>query len=161
MMDDQTPESLCKIIISRTTWTPGERVLEPARGLGNFYRNLPQMVRKDWSEIRQGRDFFRYWKRVDTVLTNPPFKDRSGGDNLFIPFLEHSLEIATKRVMFLINLQCFNSCRPNRLHKYERYGWAMTKIYLYSVRKWWGMYYLVTFTKGGKRCVDWDENCYE
>ena len=37
----------------------------------------------------------------------------------------------------------------------------MTKIDIYSVRKWGGLYYLFTFTKGGKRCVDWDENCYE
>ena len=160
MINDQTPESLAKVIIDRTTWKPAELVLEPARGEGSFFNNLPKTVRKDWCEIREGRDFFRYWKQVETVITNPPFRDRSGGDNLFIPFLEHSMEVATKRVMFLVNHQCINSCKPNRLHKYERYGWYMGKPWIYSVKKWFGLYFLITFHKNGQREVNWDETCY-
>ena len=159
-IDDQTPENLCKTIISRTIWTPGELVLEPARGDGNFYRHLPKTVKKDWCEIKQGRDFFRYWKHVDTIITNPPFRNQQGGVNLFIPFLEHSLEVAKNRVIILINHKCFNSCKPNRLHKYERYGWVMTDLAIYSIKKWSGLYFLLTFGQGGKRAVEWDERAY-
>ena len=159
-IDDQTPDSLCKVIIARTSWQPGELVLEPARGEGNFYRNLPECVTKDWCEIKEGRDFFSYWKEVDTVLTNAPHRDRAGGKNLFIPFLEHSLEVAKNRVIFLINHKCFISCKPNRLHKYERYGWVMTNLAIHSIKKWSGLYFLPTFEKGGKRGVDWDEHAY-
>jgi hypothetical protein len=159
-IDNQTPESLCKTIIARTSWRPGELVLEPARGEGNFYRHFPEFVTKDWCEIKEGRDFFAYWKQVDTVLTNPPFRNRSGGTNLFFPFLEHSLEVAKSRVIFLINHKCFISCKPNRLHKYERHGWVMTNLAIYSIKKWWGLYFLLTFEQGGKRTVEWDERAY-
>src|SRR5690349_7303665 len=96
-MDDQTPPSLSRAIISRLSWREGERVLEPARGDGNFYDNLPALVDRDWCEIKEGRDFFDYSGRVNTVITNPPFRDGPRGRNLFIPFLEHSFEVATDR----------------------------------------------------------------
>ncbi len=160
-VDDQTPESLCKVIIARTVWQPGELVLEPARGAGNFYRNLPACVHKDWCEIKEGRDFFDYWKRPDTILTNAPHRDRPGGNNLVLPFLEHSLELAWHRVMFLVNLKTFNSFKPNRLHRYTAWGWALTDLAIYSVRKWWGLYCLMTFVRGGQWTVKWDEVAYE
>ena len=158
-IDDQTPESLCKVIIARTKWHLGERVLEPAKGDGNFYRSLPNCV--DWCEIKEGRDFFAYDKRVHTIITNPPYRDRPGGSNMVIAFLERSMEVATKRLLFLVNLQIFNSFKPNRLHRYADWGWALTDLSIYSVKKWWGLYYLLTFVKGGKWVVKWDEVVYE
>jgi hypothetical protein len=161
LIDDQTPESLCKAIITRTLWEPGELVLEPAKGDGNFYRNLPGCVHKDWCEIKEGKDFFDYWKRPDTIITNPPYRDRSGSDKLLTPFLEHSLELAYYRVMFLVNHRCLNACKPNRLNRYATQGWALTNLSIYSVRKWSGLYYLLTFVKGGQWAMDWDAVVYE
>ena len=41
---DQTPEEICQQIIGLVPWADGETVLEPFRGDGNFYDNLPRCV---------------------------------------------------------------------------------------------------------------------
>jgi hypothetical protein len=159
-LDDQTPESLCKVIIARMNWSRGELVMEPARGLGNFYDNLPPYVIKYWCEIEDGRDFFQCETVVDTIITNAPYKDRASGRNLVIPFLEHSFRLAQRRVIFLVNLQTFNSMNPNRLRRWDEMGWAWSKLSIYSPKKWWGRYYL-TFEKGGKWLAQWDGKAYD
>jgi hypothetical protein len=178
---DQTPVSLCRAIIARLDWTPGEVVLEPARGRGGFYDNLPPYVKRDWCEIKEGRDFFDWHWPVDTVITNPPFWEHfevvsksklpgasrwnNGGAiyqrNLFIPFLEHSFLWARRRVVFLANSRCFATVSPNRLRRYEAQGWLLARPCIYSVKKWSGRYYLLTFVKDGLREIDWDDNHYE
>jgi hypothetical protein len=145
--DDQTPKSLCKEIVARFPWTPGETVLEPCRGRGHFLFNLPSFVVSDWCEVEEGRDFFDYDGKVDTVITNPPFRSDQS-DNLVIPFLEHAFKVARKRTIFLINYKTFNSLTPARLSSYSKKGWRLSALGIYSVRKWAGRYYLLAFERG-------------
>ena len=49
-------------------------VLDPCRGDGSFYDQYPDYCTKDWCEITDGRDFFDWDKRVDWIITNPPFR---------------------------------------------------------------------------------------
>ena len=51
-----TPE-MAKHLIGLIEFKDGDVVIEPCRGDGAFYDNLPGSVKKEWCEINQGRDF--------------------------------------------------------------------------------------------------------
>lgn len=67
-------------------------VLEPCKGEGAFLKYLPQDT--EWCEIADGINFFDYNKKVDWIVTNPPYSD-------FNRFLDHSFELADN-VVFLV-----------------------------------------------------------
>ena len=153
---DQTPEDLCKRIIALFEWSNGERVLEPFCGDGNFYRNLPPNVHKDWCEIRKGRNFFDYsGPRPRTILTNPPFRDVADGNNLVVPCLERCLQLATHRAIYFVNHKVFNALTPGRLARYAEWGWGITHLSIWDVRKWYGRYYLLVWEKGKPSIVEY------
>ena len=78
-------------------FSPSGLVLEPCRGSGNIYNNLPGQ--KEWCEVSEGVDFFNYNKRVDWIITNPPY-------SIYDKFLLKSLEVADN-VVFLCPLSKF------------------------------------------------------
>jgi len=49
---------------------PSGRVLDPCRGDGAFSSLLTDC---EWCEIRDGRDFYEWTKRVDWIIGNPPY----------------------------------------------------------------------------------------
>lgn len=158
--DPPTPVELCRHIISLVEWEDGERVLEPANGTGVFYNNLPPNVTKDWCEILDGRDFFQWTTPCDTIITNPPFRvddptAKYGRKNIVIPFLERSLELAQKRVMFLINHKSVSGLTPARLQKWHDKGWSVTKMCVFAIKAWFGRYYLVVFEKDKPAILEW------
>ena len=145
----QTPVDLCKRIIKAVSWTKGELVLEPGCGEGGFYNNLPDCVRKDWCEIRKGRDFFAYdGPNPNTIITNPPFRDKSGGDNLVVSWLERCLNIAQDRVMVLLSHEMLNTITVARLRRYEEWGWGGTRLFVCEQKKWRDRYYFIVWEKG-------------
>ena len=163
---DQTPEETCREIIRAIPWIDGELVLEPFCGDGSFLRNLPKCVRTDWCEIEKGRDFFQYNGTPDTIITNPPHRDKAGVINLVVPCLERCLQVAMRRVVFLVNDKTFSALTPGRLKKYEEWGWGITHLSVCSVKKWPGRYYVVIWEKGkpsiigrsqagGEKCGQW------
>jgi hypothetical protein len=78
-----TPEPIAKDIIE---WVnPAGLCLDPCKGDGAFFNNFPG--RRDWCELREGRDFFEYSKKVDFIIGNPPY-------SIFEEFLRHSFELA-------------------------------------------------------------------
>ena len=85
-----TPDWLCKQICSMFEIS-GE-VLEPCKGEGAFLKYLPENT--EWCEIVDGKNFFDYNKKVDWLVTNPPYSD-------FNRFLEHSFELAENIVLIV------------------------------------------------------------
>lgn len=78
-----TPESVAKEIID---WLqPKGKCLDPCFGDGAFHKYLPKG--SDWCEVKKGRDFFDYDKKVDWIIGNPPY-------SIFEDWLDHSFEIA-------------------------------------------------------------------
>jgi len=150
-----TPEALCRHIVSMFEWEDFETVLEPARGTGNFWRAIPSNVCRDWCEIQEGRDFFQYDKRCDTIITNPPFREEINGVrvNMVTRFLEHSMEIADKRIIFLMKM--FVSLTPLRLSRYQANGWNMTRLKVFNIRAWFGRFSLVVFEKNKPSIIEW------
>jgi len=99
-----TPEWMSQDIIEH--YKPTGFILEPCRGTGNFYNNLPDL--KDWCEITQGRDFFEYNQKVDWIITNPPL----------VPFLIQSLELANSVVFYLYLDVFFTKARINLVQEF-------------------------------------------
>jgi hypothetical protein len=92
----ETSPALAKQIVDY--FQPRGLCLDPCRGPGRaFYDALPKP--RDWCEIREGRDFLRYKRKVDWIITNPPWSGRIYG-----AISRHAFEIA-ENVVFLVRLQ--------------------------------------------------------
>ena len=79
-----TPRHVSKHIIN---WlNPTGLCLDPCKGDGAFYDYLP-INNRDYCEIREGKDFFNYNKKVDWIIGNPPY-------SIFEDFLTKSFEIS-------------------------------------------------------------------
>jgi hypothetical protein len=85
-----TPRHVSKHIVEFLK--PNGFCLDPCRGDGAFYDYLPNS--KDFCEIRDGRDFLLYDKKVDWIIGNPPY-------SIFQEFLQKSFEVADN-VSFLV-----------------------------------------------------------
>lgn len=89
-----TPEDIAKLIISK--FSISGKVLDAFKGAGAFYNNYPDHVEKDWCEIDEGRDFFKYTDHVDWIITNPPY-------SIYDEVMKHSFEIADN-IVYLVPL---------------------------------------------------------
>lgn len=87
-----TPKNISEKIIKY--FNPTGKYLDPCKGDGAFYDFVS--CEKDWCEIQNGKDFFEYNKKVDWIISNPPF-------SVFDDFLKHSFEISNN-VVYLIPL---------------------------------------------------------
>lgn len=111
-----TPRPLAKRIIDH--FRPNGRVLDPARGDGAFYDQIDG--EKDWCEITQGRDFFDYRARADSIITNPPW-------SLYRSFLIHSMELAND-IYFLITIN--HVWTKARIRDVREGGFGIKEIFL-------------------------------
>lgn len=104
-----TPDTLAKQICNMF---PIEgKVLEPCKGEGAFLKYLP--ANTEWCEITEGRNFYDYNKKVDWIVTNPPY-------SCFNNFLEHSFELADNIVFLVPVAKMFKSY--NTLYSIFEYG---------------------------------------
>ena len=111
-----TPEFLAEDIIKH--FNPKGKCLDPCRGDGAFYQFMPKG--SDWCEIQEGVDFFEYDKKVDWIITNPPW-------SILRQFYEHSIKIGAKNIVFLYN---FNALMTKaRLRLVYQNGYGIKEIY--------------------------------
>ena len=104
-----TREAIAIQIINH--FKPTGLVLEPCRGKGSFYNNFH--CEKDWCEIDEGKDFFDYNKKVDWIITNPPY-------SIYDLFLLKAFEVADN-IVFLVPLaKAFKSRKIDK--EIEKYG---------------------------------------
>ncbi|MFA6190665.1 MAG: hypothetical protein WC711_04135 [Candidatus Staskawiczbacteria bacterium] len=75
-------------------------VLEPCKGEGAFLKYLPENT--EWCEIADGKNFYDYKKKVDWLVTNPPYSD-------FNRFLEYSFELAENIILLVPLAKMFKS----------------------------------------------------
>lgn len=68
-----TPVEIAKVIINKMPLKDGDIVLDASAGKNVFYDNYPDFVIKDRCEIDDDIDFFAYNKKVDWIITNPPY----------------------------------------------------------------------------------------
>lgn len=145
----QTPATLATLLIQKTPLVAGDRVLEPFKGEGAFYDNLPDNVLKDWCEIMQGRDYKDYEGEIDWVISNPPFRleTDNGRKNAFFQILDYYSTRVKKGIAFLGNDYCFSTLTPNRMKDLNEKGLYLTGYTICNVKKWRGRYFYLIFTK--------------
>tara|TARA_R100000541_G_scaffold35380_2_gene43662 strand:- start:1820 stop:2344 length:525 start_codon:yes stop_codon:yes gene_type:complete len=93
-----TPEWLTEKICSM--FEISGKVLEPCKGEGAFLKFLPKET--DWCEITENRNFFDYNKKVDWIVTNPPYSD-------FNRFLTHCFNLSENVVLLVPVAKLFKS----------------------------------------------------
>ena len=104
-----TPEWLAKQICEM--FPIKGKVLEPCKGEGAFLNYLPKD--SDWCEITEGRNFYDYNKKVDWIVTNPPYSD-------YNRFLKHSFSLAENIVLLVPVAKMFKSM--GTLYNIMQYG---------------------------------------
>ena len=104
-----TKPETAKFIINY--FNPTGKVLEPCKGDGAFYNQFKGD--KDWCEIKEGKDFLDYNKKVDWIITNPPF-------SIFDKFLLKAFEVADNIVFFCPLIKAFKGKKLDM--KIKEYG---------------------------------------
>jgi len=145
----QTPFALAKQLIDLTPLIEGDVVLEPFKGEGAFYNHLPDFVKKEWTEIEEGKDYKSFTGEVDWVISNPPFKleTTKGRVSSFWTILKHYTSIAKKGICFLGNDYCFCTLTPKRMKELNDEGWYLNGYIICNIKAWRGRYFYMTFTK--------------
>lgn len=89
-------------------------LLEPCKGGGAFYKPLRSLGNKVyWCEISAGKDFFKFKKHVNWIITNPPY-------SIYDSFVQHCFEVSDN-VCLLIPLSKLVSSL-GRIKSYSKYG---------------------------------------
>ena len=144
----QTPEDLAKKLIEFVPLVANDRVYEPFKGEGAFYKNFPSTTQNIWSEIKQNKDYTSE-QDYDWVITNPPFRLEEGNIrvNGFWLTLDYFTQRAKKGVAFLFNKKCLEALTPRRLELLQQRGFYIQKVVVCSVKKWAGRYYFLILQK--------------
>lgn len=114
--DIQTPPSLAQALVVELS--PRGLVLEPCAGDGAFLRALPHGSL--WCEIKEGTDFLTWDRKVDWIITNPPWSQIRA-------FLRKSFEVAD-HVAFLMTVN--HAWTRARLRDARSRGFGMRTIVL-------------------------------
>lgn len=104
-----TPDAVARDIID--FFEPSGRILDPCKGDGAFYRNLPAGA--EYCEIDEGKDFFAWHEKVDWIIGNPPY-------SIFLDFLKHSFSLSENVVYLVPTNKIFQSW--NLIREIEKYG---------------------------------------
>jgi hypothetical protein len=86
-----TPSVLALDVVS--FFKPSGICLDPCAGGNAFYSLLPEAGR-DWCEIERGRDFYAWDKKVDWIVSNPPFSN-------LLAWVRHSFKVANDIVYIM------------------------------------------------------------
>jgi len=136
-----TKPSMAKYLIGHIGLLPGETVMEPCRGDGAFYDNLPEP--KVWCEINEGVDYLAFDGMVDCTISNPPFVPRS----LFMDFHRKAMETTRRKIYWLINIVSMNVFTPKRLKEMNEKKWFIQSFHVVQDNRWFGRYVLIELGK--------------
>lgn len=145
-----TKKEMVKSLLSILDIKDEDSVLDSGSGLNKvWFKNL-NVKEKYECELEDGIDFYKWEKRVDWVVGNPPFSHAKD-------FLLKAIEISNKGIAFLVNNNCFNSfLLPSRLEKIKEAGFYINKIKVVNDKRWFGRYYFVVFTKEKNEFIEWE-----
>jgi hypothetical protein len=158
----QTPPEAAKDLLAKIAFDPTDTLYEPFRGEGSFYDNFPEANPKDWSEIKQGRDYKDYTGSYDWVISNPPFRleTDSGRVNSFYYLLHYYAQRAKKGIAFLGNDHCLGALTPKRMKVIHDLGFSITQIVVCNIKKWRGRYFFVILEKNKQGIIDYLDKSY-
>lgn len=149
---NQSPPELCLDLIEYIPIEFGDTVWEPFAGEKAFYNAIRKKTQRvEWSEIEDGKDYKDISDQFDWIVTNPPFN----GTGSFSKLLMELAPRCGKGIAFLGNQYCFTSLTPKRLKLLEDKGLCLSKIVVCNIKKWFGKYYLMVFTRTETPVMDY------
>jgi hypothetical protein len=131
-----TPPSVAKKMIEICNILPTDKVLDPSKGGGVFYDNLPECI-KSYCEIEEDIDFFDYNDEVDIIVGNPPF-------SLWNKWIDKTIQLNPKKVCYIYGV--FNMT-PKRFERFENNGYKIQKVVLVDIEWWLGASFIVLMEK--------------
>lgn len=152
--DFTTPEPLVIDLLKKVPIIEGDIVIDAGSGERKVWFNNIPSSKKIECELKEGSDFLEFDKEVDWVVGNPPFWE-------FIPFVFKASEISRKGFAFLTNHSRINQITPVRLRKLEEKGFYLSGITIFAVKKWFGRYYFLVFSKKKNQAIDYLKVNYE
>ena len=126
-----TPKLLAKNCIDLCDIKPNETVLDPCRGGGAFYDQIPN-ENKYYCEIDEEKDFFAWETKVDTIIGNPPY-------SMWDKWIDHTLKYCDK-FCYIFGVYNFT---PPRLQRILDGGFGVTKFTLAKVDWWFSPTYII------------------
>lgn len=131
-------------------------ILDPFYGSGNYYNLFKDYFKKnnifEFTEIEMKKDFFKYDKEVDVIISNPPY-------SCINEVLEHSVKLKPRIISYLIGLI---NMTPKRIEYMNKNGYILKNIYITKVYKWFGFTGILTFIKeNGENCINYDRVIYK
>ena len=129
-------------------------IFDPFYGEGAYHNLFKDYFKDntfDYTEIELKKDFFKYDKNVDVIVSNPPY-------SCINEVLEHSIKLKPRVISYLIGII---NLTPKRIEYMNNNGYKLVNIYITKVYKWFSMTSIVTFIKkDGENCIDYDRIIY-
>lgn len=147
-----TQPSMAKHLINQIKFKEGDIVMEPCKGKGAFYDNLPDNVEKIYCEINEDKDYLEFNGKVDITLSNPPFVPRK----LFWSFMEKAMETTNREIYWLINLISLNVFTPRRLDEMKEKNWFIQSFHIVSDKRWFGRYAFIKIGRENPNVFTWN-----
>ena len=148
-----TNENMVKDLIKLTPIKQQNSVLDAGSGKNKvWYKNIKNYDKYE-CEIENNCDFYKWSKKVDWIIGNPPFS--SGWK-----FLEKASIIANIGIAFLGNINFYNCLTPVRLTKLKEKGFTIKHIHIIADKRWFGRYYYIIFTKENNNFISWNTFTY-
>ena len=126
----------------------GDKVLDPCKGTGVFYNNLPKTCNKEYCEITENKDFFNETGRYDLIIGNPPY-------SLWTKWINHTMSL-TDKFCYIFGIMNITDTRLNHIHNN---GYGVTQIHLLKIDWWFGHQYLILFEKNKPSIISASNNC--
>lgn len=148
-----TNPNMAKYLINLVDNKDGDIWLDPCAGDKAFYDNFPANILAKYCEINEDKDFFDYNEKVDIIISNPPFVPRK----LFWDFMTHSMDLASKKIYWLINIYSLNVFTTKRLNEMKDKNWYINSIHIVSDKRWFGRYCFVEIGKVNNNFFTWSD----
>ena len=100
-----------------------------------FFNNFPDCI-KDYCEITEDKDFFKYDKPVDIICGNPPY-------SIWNKWLDKTMEL-TDKFCYIFGIMNFTHSRMARILDK---GYVMTHYHLLKISYWFSHSVIVIFEK--------------
>lgn len=144
-----TPPELAKKCIDMIEFKEDEIWYDPFRNSGHYYHQFPN-DNKVWSEILEGRDFFKFEGHVDIICSNPPY-------SIITPIIEKCIELKPRVISFLLGMM---NLTPKRIEDFNNAGYGLVKLRFLKIHEWFGNSFIVVFELGKENCIEIDRTIY-
>ena len=146
-------EQMVKDLLRLTPYNIDDVILDAGSGKNKIWFNNFNCKKKLECEIEDGCDFYKWNKKTDWVVGNPPFHESW-------KFFDKASQIARCGIAFLINNLAMNSWTPKRYELMKKRGFYLQKIHIVLDKRWFGRYYYLLFTKEKNNFISWETKTY-